>query len=348
MRIVVNDIAASSGGALTVLKDFYNCVKENDTENEWIFLLGDNLLSETDNIKIITLPEIKNSRVKKLLFDLFFGKKFINSLKPDVVFSLQNIITFGLQIPQVVYIHQSIPFQKVKKFSFFKARERSLAVYQYLIGAIIKNSAKKSTKIIVQTEWMKEAVCEQCKILPEKVYKVTPNVKDVFLLSELSYFDNKSFFYPTSPEVYKNNKIVFEACEILDKERFDYTVTLTLPKDQTAKNIKCVGRISYDEVIQSYGKSTLVFPSYIETFGYPLAEAKNVGTVILSSDCPFSREVLKNYENAYFFDPFAPEQLAELMNKVIAGEIVKKDIKKTKYEIIDSWETVVDIIKEKI
>ena len=41
MRIVVNDIAASKGGALTVLKDFYNCVRENDTENEWIFLLGD-------------------------------------------------------------------------------------------------------------------------------------------------------------------------------------------------------------------------------------------------------------------------------------------------------------------
>ena len=76
MRIVVNDIAASKGGALTILKDFYNCVKENDTENEWIFLLGDNLLEETDNIKVITLPHIKSSWAKKLLFDRFTGKKF--------------------------------------------------------------------------------------------------------------------------------------------------------------------------------------------------------------------------------------------------------------------------------
>ena len=81
MRIVVNDIAASKGGALTVLRDFYNCVRENDTENEWIFLLGDNILEETDNIKIITLPEIKSSRIKKLIFDFFTGKNFVKKLQ---------------------------------------------------------------------------------------------------------------------------------------------------------------------------------------------------------------------------------------------------------------------------
>lgn len=32
MRIVVNDIAASQSGALTVLKSFYEYVKEHDKE----------------------------------------------------------------------------------------------------------------------------------------------------------------------------------------------------------------------------------------------------------------------------------------------------------------------------
>ena len=120
MRIVVNDIAASKGGALTILKDFYNYISQNDTENEWIFLLGDNLLEETENIKIIVLSDIKKSRFKKLKFDFVTGKKFIKNLNPDVVFSLQNIATFGLKIPQIVYVHQSLPFQTIKNFSFFK------------------------------------------------------------------------------------------------------------------------------------------------------------------------------------------------------------------------------------
>ena len=111
MRIVVNDIAASTGGAMSVLRDFYSCVCEHDHENEWIFLLNARYFEETENVKIIALPEIKASGFKKLIFDFVTGREYISRLKPDVVFSLQNIITFGLKVPQIAYIHQSIPFQ---------------------------------------------------------------------------------------------------------------------------------------------------------------------------------------------------------------------------------------------
>ena len=65
MRIVVNDIAANSGGVLTVLKDFYQFVKENDKENEWIFLVCDDFIESTENVKVLKLPEIKNSYIKR-------------------------------------------------------------------------------------------------------------------------------------------------------------------------------------------------------------------------------------------------------------------------------------------
>ena len=59
MRIVVNNIAASKGGAMTVLKDFYSCVCENDKQNEWIFLLNSKYFEETENVKIIDDGERK-------------------------------------------------------------------------------------------------------------------------------------------------------------------------------------------------------------------------------------------------------------------------------------------------
>ena len=229
MRIVVNNIAASKGGAMTVLKDFYSCVKENDTENEWIFLLGDKYLEETENIKIITLPEIKNSPIKKVIFDFLKGKKFIHSLKPDVVFNMQNIITFGVKVPQMVYLHQSLSVQSVKKFSFFKKSERKLAFIQYVIGAIIKLSVKKSDKVIVQTKWMKDAVCKQCKMSPEKVLQIPPNVKNIFHLKNETLFDRKNFFYPTAIATYKNNECIYDACKLLDKQGVEYNVKLTIP-----------------------------------------------------------------------------------------------------------------------
>ena len=89
MRIVVNDIAAQKGGALTVLKDFYNYVKENDTENEWIFLLGEKLLEETDNIKIITLPKIKTGDILAIMTTGAYGYSMSSNYnripKPAVV-----------------------------------------------------------------------------------------------------------------------------------------------------------------------------------------------------------------------------------------------------------------------
>lgn len=346
MRIVVNDIAASKGGAMTVLKDFYSCVCENDKENEWIFLLADKYFEETENVKIITLPEIKKNPVKKILFDFFTGKKFINKFKPDVVFSMQNIITFGVKVPQVVYLHQSIPFQQIKRFSFFKKSERNTAFIQHFIGKIIYLSVKKCDKVIVQTKWMKEAVIKKCKISEQKIFQIPPNVNNILSFKKDDVFEMDSFFYPTAPSLYKNNDCIFKACEILEKQGYDFRAVLTLPKEKSTDKIKCIGRIAYEEVLEYYNKSTLLFPSYIETFGYPLVEARSLGSIILASDCPFSHEALEGYENAYFFNPFKPEELAQLMEKVIDGEIVRKKIENDMCNEDNNWKTVMaNIIK---
>lgn len=346
MRIVVNDIAASTGGAMTVLRDFYTCVCENDHENEWIFLLNKRYFEETQNVKIVALPQVKKSGLRKLWFDFVSGRRFIERLRPDVVFSLQNIITFGLKMPQVVYIHQSIPFQSVKKFSFWRSSERKLAVIQYLIGAIIKYSAKKSDCVIVQTKWMKEAVCRLCGIPEDKVLVSLPAVKTDRHVQMDACFEKTMFFYPTANAVYKNNGCIQEASQLLEKRGIDHTITMTLPKEKSGGRIICVGRLPYEQVIEHYRKSTLVFPSYMETFGYPLAEARQAGTIVLASDTPFSREVLDGYENAHFFDPFKPGELSELMEQVAVGKLVKKEDKAAETASAGGWEEVVRWVLE--
>lgn len=344
MRIVVNNIAANKGGAMTILRDFYAAVCDNDKENEWIFLLNDRYFEETDNVKIKVLPEIKKSKLKKLLFDFVTGRKYIKSLAPDVVFSMQNIITFGVRVPQVVYVHQAVPFQSVKRFSFLKASERKLAVIQHLIGNVIKLSAKKCDSIIVQTKWMKEAVCRLCHLPESKIHTVLPTVKDLSVDGSDSTFDAGSFFYPTAKVLYKNNDCIRKASALLKEKGVAHHVAMTLSPEKSSDCITCTGRIPYEDVLKRYSSATLVFPSYIETFGYPLAEARQAGAIVLASDTAFSREVLAGYENAYFFDPFKPEELAALMEKVVRQEITKQNCTKSLPETADSWEQVISLI----
>ena len=68
-----------------------------------------------------------------------------------------------------------------------------------------------------------------------------------------------------------------------------------------------------------YTDSILLFPSYVESFGLPLLEAKMTGTPIVASDCPFSKEILKNYNKKVFFNP---DDYTDMGKKIL--EIIKK------------------------
>ena len=155
MRIVVNDIAASKTGALSILKDFHEYIRDNDKDNEWMFVLGDRLLEESTNIRVLIRDDIKADRKKRLMFDLKDGAEYFKSLRPDVLFSMQNTLPRGYKGRQVLYVHQPLPYQTWKNFSFFKPEEREYAVYQHLIGRMIDSSVRRADKVIVQTQWMR-------------------------------------------------------------------------------------------------------------------------------------------------------------------------------------------------
>ena len=143
--IVVNDIAASPGGGLTVLKNFYQAVIRRTEDINWVFLLSKRYIEDTQHVKVVLLPEEKK-RLNRLIFDLFTGSRIINKYEPTVVFSLQNTIVYKCSGKKVTYIHQPLPFQGIKSYSLFKRNEFGLACIQHLLGFIInyyKNTSEK-------------------------------------------------------------------------------------------------------------------------------------------------------------------------------------------------------------
>lgn len=310
---------------MSILTDFYNFIKSSQElkQHEFIFLLNSNYFEETDNIKIKT--DIKKDWIHRLKFDLLTGRKYIKKLNPDLVISLQNTIVFGLKCKQFVYVHQAIPFQKEKNFSLIKKSERKYAIIQKIIGYIIKKSIKRADLTIVQTKWMKESVKNCTHISEKKIINIMPNL-NILKVDDNIIFDNHSFFYPASNSLYKNHKCIYEACKILnEKNDISYNVDLTIDNSKIINNINCVGKLPIKKVYEKYKESTLVFPSYIETVGLPLIEARENNSIILAADCDYSREVLDGYENAYYFNPFKPKELAKLMINIIDKNIVKKE-----------------------
>ena len=340
MKIIVNDTAASRTGALSVLKDFYAYIRQGDKRYaeingekerlDWIFLLSAPYLEETDNIKVIVLSDVKMSRKARLMFDLKEGRKYIMSFKPDVYFSMQNTLPGGLDCKSVLYVHQPLCFQRMKNFSLLKEEEREYAVYQHLIGKLIYASIKRADKTIVQTEWMRQEAIRRTGVREDRVVKVTPDIDTSGLILRLKKNNGNTFFYPSGPMLYKNHECILKAVKLLRDEGITgFTVSLTITKEELKKlcpgeipeNILCEGSLEREEVLKRYQSSVLLFPSYIESFGYPPAEARAMGSVIFAADTPCMREILEGYEGAFLFDPFKPAELKELMERYLRGEI---------------------------
>ncbi len=370
LKIAVLNIAASKTGALSVLRDFYGEVVKDPGGAEWFFIVGAEGLIKEDKerpgIHVIVRDDVKRSKFKRLSFDHFSGASFLKSLDPDVVFSMQNTLPRGTEnlrtpsgkkIRSVIYLHQPLGFQKVKRFSFFNKYEREMALYQYLIAPEIDNSLKRADEVIVQTRWMKDAVCEKDGLSGDSVRIVTPDMGTVDELCKPGVSrDCSLFLYPAGSMIYKDHQCIADAAEILKSKGIDdFKVIFTqkqeeLPwlriSDEVKANIDFRGMIPREELIPLYQKSVLLFPSYIETFGYPLAEAAYLNTPVISADTPFAREILENTERKRFFKISSPEELSVLMEESIKkgwGE-EKAFLPENKSEKESSWSRVVEIL----
>lgn len=324
MRIMVFDVPAESGGALSVLHEFYNEFKL-DQKNEYIFVLSLPELKETSNVKILRFPWIKKSWAHRLYFDHFIAPKLIKNYKIDKVLSLQNIIIPHTKAYQSVFVHNALPFSGYR-FSF--KEDKLLWVYQNIIGKNIMKSIKKSEHVIVQTDWMKNKFVEKLNIFDEKIEvkqsKIDIEIKDQFRETKDSL---STFFYPASGVIFKNHKVIVDACLKLKEDGInEYKVIFTLNGDENKhiaelhndvkKNqlpIEFVGSMKRDEVFELYSKSVLIFPSYIETVGLPLLEARDHSTPILAADLYYSKEILYKYDKAHYFKPFESKELKLLM-----------------------------------
>lgn len=351
MRVLINAMSASRGGSKSILEDIHQQLISKQTKDEWIFIVKPSIsLKESSNVRIVQQP-MKYGWLGRLIFDYFTGRLIVNQIKPDIVFSITNTVIRGCKVPHVLYIHQGIPFQDSIVFSFFKKQEIKLAIYQKIIGKLIVNSINRSKVVIVQSEWMKNAVQKSVSHRDIKLVKISPELISI-LNNNLNDFNYNVFIYPTSKAIYKNNDCVYNACRVLNRTIKDrFSVEMTLNSGPDLANIEYLGTIPRSDLLRKYETSTLIFASYIESYGLPLAEARSRGTIILAADVNYAREVLVDYPNAYFFDPCYPEQLASLMSNVIHRRIVIKPIYRPILEsVMDQikWDKVIEAITSAI
>lgn len=330
MNIMVYDVAAESGGAMSILEYFYEIHKKNK-KNHYYYILSTCQLNDTDNITVINVPNVKKGWIYRLWFDYIGVKKYLKKFEIDEILSLQNTIVPCFKGKQTVYEHNALPFVE---YRFTLKEDKKLWVYQNVIGKIMLSGIKKADRVIVQTDWMKQSIIRRA---PETEKKIEVCFPQINLLEGYIYrqTDRCCFFYPANAASFKNHKLILEACAQLKEKRVtDYTIIFTLRGNETDEirslytkgqrenyDIRWVGTLSKTEVFKWYEKSVLLFPSYVETIGLPIYEAMSVGCPLLLANCQYAKNVANNYKNVQYFDYNDADMLAQYMMKKIVREM---------------------------
>jgi len=319
--VAVNATALANGGGLSILQQFVDHIVD---EHQYYIFVPHTLTIRSLSDAIHIIPVSTNSFVKRVLWDLFGLKRWFakQDLMVDVVLSLQNTsVSYHKHIKQWIYVHQGLCLHPAK-WSFLKRQERMLAMYKYIYPFFIFLHANRHTEFIVQTQWMKDRLCDQFKRSTQQVHVIKPDVLrvDIADVDTIVLPESNILFYPANHWLFKNHDELFFALHEMRNSHYDMSsigLYLTMDEDPRLvrlleklglrQNVHFVGTLSYDEVLVYYKScSAVVFPSYIESFGLPLLEAAMFGKPIIAADESYAREVLAGYTNVRFVALHSP------------------------------------------
>ena len=372
--VFINATAATEGGALTILKQFLEGISIYSNKNIYYYIfcsLEELKIYENKNIEIVSNVKGKKwlDRIKWNLWRLYnWGKK--KDIRADLVISFQNTgVKYYNDIKQLIYLHQSIPFMEEFDWKLLDKNERLLWFYKNIYKKIIKCSLKDNSYIVVQTEWMKNAVIKQLNWNHKKISVIKPDIKNISILKipKIDFKDSKfNIFYPANTAVYKNHELIISSLEYIKQVKSEiysnivvhFTFNRNLSNNRNAElinlakelqvieHIRFEGKISYEKILSFYKSCGLmVFPSYIETLGLPLIEAASFGIPILAADMNYAREVIGDYEGVKFLNYKDSKLWAE---NII--DLYNKRIKYKPYSINyeTSWKDFFELIKKLI
>ena len=352
MKVQILDVAADEGGAMTVLKGIYEAARMSSSDAEWVLHVSTPHLPRDGNVTVRSHPWVKKSWCHRLLFEATAAHRARRD-GANLILSLQNIGVFGTKIRQVVYVHQSLGYIADR----FRFRDFPIMwIYQNVISLLIDRSVMIADLVIVQSQWMKTIMTAKLKKNPDDIV-VIPPVAPSHTHPRPKYNDverSRLFVYPAGPQPYKNHAVVAQACDILlANEMIDFRMVFTITEKESSRlkvgtnaAVDFAGHLTPGELSLMYSQAIVIFASTAESFGFPLLEARTAGSIVLAADTPFAREVLEDYENVHYYDPYSALGLASLMKSAMDGGIAYKSVAQRTLSTHDSWDPVLRRVLE--
>lgn len=290
-----------------------------------------------DNLVPIAYEVNLQSFFQRLMFERFELPKIIQREQYDQVLSLQNFVLKNYKIPTGLLVHQGLMLMSYP-YPSYEIKLRLKVFVQKLLFRFFKQDVND---FYVQLPWMKEQLILKYGIHPNIIHVVRTHEVQTVHQTKTVFGERLNLIYPASGFHYKNHTMVVDALTLLNKNLYSsINVTFTLNQNDNKYTrllnktvntkqlpIELIGSITHDKLLKRYYTDILLFPSLVESQGFPLIEAMHSGTLIVCIDLPYARDSLVNYENVLYFE--SARHLTDIFITLIERKYVKKNENKT-------------------
>ena len=350
MNILIPALAIKkSGGATRHLRNFLSAAGRIDTENRYIVCVNKDFKLNIKNEKVEVLPFDVTSKFFRFYWDQFEIRKLVRKFKIDLILSLLNFGCINPPVKQLNFQRGPTPFCRnyLKTLGFKERIDISIR------RRLLYMTMKASEVIVTPSKTMRDMIREFYSDIKESKFKVLHHAfdKEKFLHSNLLPEDVVKKLNDIEPDTvkilyvshlipYKGYDIMIKAAKRLKelKKSFKFIVTMErsdwpegydrylslIERFGLHKHFLVFNRVPEDTVAELYKQCDIfLFPSWCESFGFPMVEAMSLGLPVVAAGTPVNKEICGN--GALYYDPSDPHEAAEKIRITMEdGELREK------------------------
>ncbi len=213
-----------------------------------------------------------------------------------------------VSVPSAVTLHDVQHLDLPQLFSRGERAFRSLAYHR---------SARSARLVIVPSAFVRDRAIELLGLAPGKIRVIHHGI-DHERFSPDDSAREPFLLYPARPWAHKNHERLYEAFELVRRERPGLRLVLTGGghAGETPDGVEALGNVSLDELVSLYRRAAaLVFPSLYEGFGLPPLEAMACGCPVACSNAASLPQVCG--DAARYFSPRDAVEMAAAVAEVL-------------------------------
>lgn len=363
--IVISAVNLRKGGTLTILR---NCLEylsplAQSGEYKVVALVHKRELAMFPGITYIEMPWTVKSWFLRLWCEYVTMYRISKKLSPVYLWLSLHDTTPNVRAERcAVYCHNSFPFYPWRWKELLM--NYHIVCFAWFSKYIYRINIHKNYRVLVQQDWIRKEFIRLFNLPQDKIIVTLPSER------KSSYTESRCksssspyvFIYPSYGDIHKNFELLCEAAASLEMEigkgKFKVIMTISGTENKYTRwlfknwghvdSIEFAGFMDRDRLYSFYDKADcLVFPSKVETWGLPISEFAQFEKSMLLADLPYAHETASGSIRTSFFNINKPEELKELMKKLIKGETeFLKSIPTIKPEIPIShtWEELFNLL----